>query len=464
LSAKPRRPASSSREIARRDVLKLGALVGAAIATAPLLSACEALASFAPGSGTPNPGAVAGPITEVLGGGDPRADPTLKTVYDGFLTQHPGASWDFRTISGLGADWDRLARTTVTSGDPIDLIQINGLFVRAWVRDGLLADLGADPNLAAILARVGSQFHLGGPGETTTRAFPLAVTHGVDTTGLYFNKAILDRAGVEVPRTVDDLKALVKPLSALGVAPFVYCSGEISFNSMLMMWLLPMFVGAGTDPIAFVESTIRGDTRYDGPEWLEAMGVVADLRTSGVLLAGSGAVDYGAMQQFLQGKAATTYNGTWVLPSLLAGSPSGPFDLHVAPLPLASGAPKVHSLLAWNGLALPAGGSRPRDAAYAFLDYASRPDVDRAATKGLQAYSPMPASNTEIENTVAKEFLPMFGDAIAPLNWLWEPEVEAELNDQVQSIVKGTTDPRTAASAVQAVADQVRSSGRGYYA
>ncbi len=60
-----------------------------------------------------------------------------------------------------------------------------------------------------MLARVPERFHLGGPGETTARAFPLALSGGVQTTGLYYNKALLDQAGLEPPKTIADLKAMV---------------------------------------------------------------------------------------------------------------------------------------------------------------------------------------------------------------------------------------------------------------
>ena len=53
---------------------------------------------------------------------------------------------------------------------------------------------------------------------------------------------------------------------------------------------------------------------------------------------------------FLQGKAAMTYNGTWLLEPLQAGTPTVPFDLHVAPLPLVDGASTAHSILAWARL------------------------------------------------------------------------------------------------------------------
>ena len=111
----------------------------------------------------------------------------------------------------------------------------------------------------------------------------------------------------------------------------------------------------------------------------------------------------------------------------------------------------------------PAAAARRRDAAYAFLEYASRPEVDREITAGTQTYSPIPESNATIANAVAREFLPLFDDAISPLDWLWEPEITAEIDSQVQALVKGTTDPSSAGGAVQAVAADLRSNGRSYY-
>ena len=458
----------------RRDVLKLGAVIAVGGAVAPLLAACASPSGSEPASVAPQAGgsatprsvptgdALSGSITVV--GADPGAAPALQQVYDDFKAQHPGIEWDIRAIPGFGADWDRLARAALESGEPVGLVMIDGLFVRAWARDGLLADLGADPRMAAVLARVPPSFHLAGPGEATTRAFPLALSRGVQTTGLYYNKALLDQAGLKPPKSIADLKAMVDPLSALGVAPLVFCSGDISFNTMLVTWLLPMIAERTGDPLGFVESTIRGQVGYDSPEWTEAFQTIADLRTSGVLLEGSGATDYATMQLlFLQGKAAMTYNGSWLLAPLQAGTPTVAFDLHVAPLPLVDGASTARSILAWGGFALPSKAAASRDSVYAFLEYASRPEVDEAVVEGLQSYSPMPESNRAIHDRVAREFLPMFADAITPLNWLWEPEIEAEMDDQVQALVKGDTDPAAAGKAIEAVAQELRSSGRSYY-
>jgi raffinose/stachyose/melibiose transport system substrate-binding protein len=441
----------------RRDVLKLSALMAAGGVAAPLLGACST-------AGRDHTTSPTRPITVVSHAGDPGTEPALLRVFDDFKAQHPGVEWDIRELPGGGPEWDRLARATLASGEPVGLVMINGQQVRGWVRDGLLADLGADPELADVLARVPEPYHLSGPGETTTRAFPLAVTRGVHTTGIYYNKALLDQAGLGPPRTVADLKAMVKPLAALGVAPLVHPSGDVFFNQVLVTWILPMIAERTGDPLAFAERTVKGEIGYDSPEWIETFETIADLRTSGVLLEGSGAVDYATMQQlFLQGKAATTYNGTWLLPQLLAGSPTGAFDLHVGPPPLVDGATRPRPILAWTGFALPAVAAPNRDSVYAFLRYASEPAVDKAVVEGLQAYSPIAASNIAIEDEVAQEFLPMFDDAITPMDWLWEPEITAELDSQVQALVKGDTDAGAAGQAVEAAAQALRSAGRSYY-
>ena len=459
----------------RREVLKLGAVIAAGGVVAPLLAACAGPSGTGPASVSPSAGpslapsdgltkgALSGPIT-VVAESDPSTQPALKKVYDDFKAQNPGVEWDIRAIPGFGPEWDRLARAALESGEPVGLVMLDGLFVRAWARDGLLADLGSDPKMAGILERVPERFHLAGLGETTTRAFPIALGGGVQTTGIYYNKALLDRAGLQVPRTIADLDSMVKPLAALGAAPLVHCCGDISFNPLLVMWILPMIAERSGDPLAFVESTIKGQVGYDSPEWIETFQTIADLRTSGVLLDGSGATDYATMQLlFLQGKAAMTCNGSWLLASLQAGTPTIAFDLHVAPLPLVDDTSIARSLLAWGGFALPATATASRDSIYAFLEYASRPEVDKAVADGLQAYSPIPESNAGIHDAVAREFLPMFETAITSLNWLWEPEIDAEIADQVQALVKGDTDPASVGKAVEAVARDLRASGRSYY-
>jgi ABC-type glycerol-3-phosphate transport system substrate-binding protein len=446
------------RHFTRREILQVGAYLGVAGAISPIIAACGGKPASTTEQGAANS------ITLLTGGGDPMAEPAIAKVYADFKAQHSGFEWDIRAIPGGGPEYDRLARAAIASGEPVGLLTIDGQQVGGWAHDGLLADLGADPALAPVLTRVPKQFQIGGPGDTGIRAFPLAVTRGVHTTGMYYNRAILQEAGLEPPTTIADMRAMVKPLAALGVAPLVHCSGDVFFNQILITWVLPMIAERSGDPVAFAESTVKGDVRYDSPEWTEAFETIADLRASGVLLDGSGATDYATMQQLmLQGRAAMTFNGTWLLALLQGGTPTGPFDLHVVPPPLIDGATRPRPILAWGGYGMPIKPSASRDLVHAFLEYASRPEVDRAVVEATQSFSPIAESNVAIKDDVAREFLPMFDDAITPLDWLWEPQITAEIDSQVQGLVKGDTDAAAAGHAVQAVAEELRSTGRSYF-
>ena len=105
-------------------MLKLGALIAAGGAVAPLLAACAAPGAPAPASASQ---ALSGPITVLTGGGDPSTEPALKKVYDDFKAQNPAIEWDIRAIPGLGPEWDRLARAALESGEPVGLVMLDGL-------------------------------------------------------------------------------------------------------------------------------------------------------------------------------------------------------------------------------------------------------------------------------------------------------------------------------------------------
>jgi raffinose/stachyose/melibiose transport system substrate-binding protein len=208
-------------------------------------------------------------------------------------------------------------------------------------------------------------------------------------------------------------------------------------------------------------SLLHGDI---GPEWIKTFEIMANLSRDGVLAPGSGAMGIDAAYQlFNQGRAAMLYTGSWSLPALTSGMRAGgAVDLHVTGLPLVENAPKAQPLIAFNAYAV-AAASKHGDAVMKWLSYTADPAVEAHLTEELQAFSPMPASNSGITDPVAREIAPWFKGGIAPLNWFWEPEITTEIENQVQALVKGEAQPKAAADAVQAKADQLRREGRSYF-
>ncbi len=151
------------------------------------------------------------------------------------------------------------------------------------------------------------------------------------------------------------------------------------------------------------------------------------------------------------------------MPALTSGMRAGGgVDLHVTGLPLVESAQTAQPLIAFNSYAI-AAASKNKEAAIKWLNYAADPGVDARLVEKLQAFSPMPASNSGITDPIAREIAPWFKSGIAPLNWFWEPEITTEIENQVQALVKGEAQPKAAANAVQAKADQLRREGRSYF-
>ena len=258
------------------------------------------------------------------------------------------------------------------------------------------------------------------------------------------------------------MQDMVQPLKALGAAPLVHPSGEVSWNPLLVMWIQPMLVN--NQPMEFTQKTLKGEVKYNGPEWIKTFETIARLTTDGVLGRGSGGLSVdSAYQLFNQGKAAMLYTGSWSLPALTSGTRAGGgVDLHATGLPLVENAQKAQPLIAFNSYAI-AAASKNKEAAVRWLRYAADPAVDAQLTEKLQAFSPMSASNSGITDPIAREVAPWFKDGIAPLNWFWEPEITTEIENQVQALVKGEAQPKAVADAVQAKADQLRREGRSYF-
>jgi raffinose/stachyose/melibiose transport system substrate-binding protein len=391
----------------------------------------------------------------------PESAPRKQVVTD-FIANNPDVSMDVRALPG-NIQWDRVARTTVLAGEQVDVVNINGQFIRAWVRDNLLEDLSGHSQLTARFGNVDPAF-VAAQSDDPKRPFTLPLIHAspVHVTVLFYNKALLDRAGLQPPTSLEDMRAMVQPLKSLGAVPLVHPSGDIGWNPLLVAWIQPMLVN--NQPMEFTQRTLRGEVNYNGPEWIKTFETIANLTTDGVLGLGSGALGVDAAHElFSQGKSAMLYTGSWSLPLLAKSMSAGSgLDLHVTGLPLVENAPKAQPLVAFNAYAI-ASGSKNKEAALKWLTYAADPAVDAQLTAKLQAFSPMPASNSGITDPIAREIAPWFKDGIVPLDWLWEPEVTSEIQNQVQALIKGEATPRAAGDAVQAKADALRREGRSYF-
>ena len=141
--------------LTRRALLRRGALLVGGAALASLLEACT-YSRPRPPSASVEGRAHKLVVLDVGNIDSPDAAPRKQVVTD-FMAKNPDVTIDVRALPS-NVQWDRVARTTVSAGEQVDLLNINGLFMRRLVRDHLLDDLSAHAQLAAPFGSVDPAF------------------------------------------------------------------------------------------------------------------------------------------------------------------------------------------------------------------------------------------------------------------------------------------------------------------
>ncbi|HEY9291830.1 MAG TPA: extracellular solute-binding protein [Microlunatus sp.] len=130
--------------------------------------------------------------------------------------------------------------------------------------------------------------------------------------GIFYNKSMFTKQGVSEPQTWDDLVAAMAKFKASGTIPIT----EGGADGWPMTRLIGMYLyrKLGPDAIKNVES---GSAKLTDPDYVEAATAFTELAKKGYF--GDGVISRtqdAANAQFLSGKAAMTYNGTWMLSAI----------------------------------------------------------------------------------------------------------------------------------------------------
>ncbi|AQU69002.1 extracellular solute-binding protein [Streptomyces niveus] len=245
-----------------------------------------------------------------------------------------------------------------------------------------------------------------------------AVPQVIDSLGIFYNKKLFKDAGVEVPKTIDELKTVSKTIKDKTGKTGMYLRGDDAY------WFLSFLYGEGGDLVDAKGKTVT----VDSPAGVKAMEVVKDLVDSGA--AKTDATDGWENMQaaFKGGDVAMMINGPWAIADTYAGPQfKDKANLGVAPVPAGSagqGAPQGgHNLGVYAG-------SKNLDASYAFVEYMSSAESQAKITTELNllptrtsVYSQPDVAKNEIvgffkpvvDKAIERPWIPETGSLFAPL-------------------------------------------------
>ncbi|WP_232303911.1 extracellular solute-binding protein [Pseudofrankia sp. DC12] len=153
--------------------------------------------------------------------------------------------------------------------------------------------------------------------------------------GIFYNKKIFSDHGLSVPTTWDALVSDAATLQSAGVQPFS-ASGQQGWP---ITRLISGYLYRSLGPDA-MKDIADGKAKLTDPQYVEAATKVAELGKNGYFGKGVGSIDYDtAFNQFLSGKAAMLYMGSWALTNI--GDPKqdqvGAENIGFMPFPAVSG-------------------------------------------------------------------------------------------------------------------------------
>jgi raffinose/stachyose/melibiose transport system substrate-binding protein len=203
----------------------------------------------------------------------------------------------------------------------------------------------------------------------------------LETIGLFYNKDIFDKLGLQPPQSLKDLEGVSQKLRAAGKVPLAVSDKEGWEGGHLLSMALSSAIGADG-----MEQLLSGKKSWDSPEVVDALSVWKSFDDKGYLPKSPTSVDYDtATSSFYSGDAAMIPTGSWLVGEI---DDNSDFEVGYIPFPAPDGAGIFTGGLG-SGPFVSASTSK-KDAAVKFLDFLASEEHGAWTVENLHTIPPRP--------------------------------------------------------------------------
>lgn len=286
------------------------------------------------GSAGAAPGGPAVTLTYGTTGGDEQLAAEQK-VLDAFHAENPSIT--VKLDSTPFDSYDTKMTTGLRAGNGPDVFRVNHPNVQAWTNAGFLAPLdGAGVDTSAFIAG------LMDIGKVNDKQYTLPLD--TDARALYFNPAVLTKAGISAPPTTwDELLTDLPKIKATGAYGYAYrSSGDFD---MAYETVGPYMNTAGGAILADNSGRATGSAA-DNAGTVQAVEFLQNVVKTGATPPGQANMTEDTMVKlFAQGQLAFMVGGPWERPTILKNNPKAKYgtDFKTAPIPVAAAGGKSAS-------------------------------------------------------------------------------------------------------------------------
>jgi alpha-1,4-digalacturonate transport system substrate-binding protein len=323
--------------------------------------------------------------------------------------------------------------TLLTGGQPPDIVEITTAYIQNYAGQAL--DLGKYSNGQELLQRYLPSYRPFIVSGAKVFGVPMEAT----ANGLFYNKKLFDKAGVQVPKnenevwTWDQLKQAV-----LRVMKLPECRIGIAYDCSVQRWSNLLYQAGGRWLSADGKSFLP-----DHPPAEKALSYFRSLVNEKIVPSSSWPGNTDAGQLFKTGVAAMMWAGNWQLKTLVEGGTSFEFGTTYFPKDaIRATCPGGEFLFSFEN-------SPNKDDAAKFLLWWAKPETTQHYLESLGGSLLSPMTDLKVNYGKYTEYLaPMLADLKITPDWvavdLAQPALNRLQNDILNELVLGATGRETA--------------------
>ncbi len=225
-----------------------------------------------------------------------------QTLFDQYMKENPNVKIEIEALDD--ESYKTKFKAYASGSDMPDLVNAWGQpsFLDEVIDAGLLAELNPD-DYADYGFLEGSLDGFSKDGKL------YGLARNTDVMAFYYNKAMFEEYGVEIPKTYDDLLAAAETFKAAGIIPVSMDGSDKWPLSIYIHALYQQFDGA--DTLKDVKASVD-NADYTDENWTKSLDLFKKTADAGVFQTGFETTDYAtSMNLFTNGQAAMFYMGSW---------------------------------------------------------------------------------------------------------------------------------------------------------
>lgn len=260
---------------------------------------------------------------------------------------------------------------------------------------------------------------------------------------VWYNKAIFEQAGVDIPTTFDELVTASAAIRAIGKQPFAVGGSEWTGLNW-MEWITSQYLTSDE-----VTDLVTGGQFCSNPKFMKGLDLLSQMLSDGVFADNvAGYSNDAAQAAFFNGDVAMFPSGSWILPSVTDDQAAN-IVLAGFPVPTGAANPNPTIYQGFNqGFWVTRNGAAKEDAIHKFMDFFYNQDTVNAFVDGADF---IPALTVD-PNAAAPES-PLLAQAVtlsskssAQKSWDTLLPVGVDPFPTAQAIYTGATPDQTCAS------------------